>query len=503
MSAGSTEYDLLIVGGGINGAGIARDAAGRGVHTVLVDQGDFGGATSSASTKLIHGGLRYLEYYEFRLVAESLAEREVILRLAPHLVTPLRFVMPHVPSLRPAWMIRIGLWLYDRIGGRSSLPGSEGIRLDGGAYGKGLQAGLKRGFSYFDAWVDDARLVIDTLKSARDHGASLMPRTRLVGAMRENGHWRVTLEDTRGGQRFELKAKVLVNAAGPWVKTVTESTGNPVAARVRLVKGSHIVVPRVIAGDYACILQNIDKRVIFMIPFEHDYTLIGTTDLAVETLDQAPAITDEETNYLLAAVNRYLLRTLDAGDVVWSYSGVRPLYDDGKGDPAAITRDYTLVLDERQGAVQLAIFGGKLTTYRKLAETVLERLAPWLEYRRPPWTDGEPLPGGAFDAAARDTELQRLCAARPQLPPRLLRDLFRRHGLGAGSVLGDAATFDDLGRDFGGGLHQREVEYFIANEWATTADDILWRRTKAGVHMSATQRDEFTTWFDQFCGAPK
>ena len=489
-----TEFDLLIVGGGINGAGIARDAAGRGVRTVLVDQGDFGGATSSASTKLIHGGLRYLEHYEFRLVAESLAEREVMLRLAPHLVSPLRFVMPHAPSLRPAWLIRVGLWLYDRMGGRGSLPASAGVRLRADGYGAALKPDLSRGFSYFDAWTDDARLVIVNLKSAREHGATLLPRTRLVAAAREGGRWRAMLEDAASGERFELLARVLVNAAGPWVKEVTDRTESPVAAKVRLVKGSHIVVPRVHRGDHACILQNADQRVIFLIPFEEAFTLIGTTDALIESIDQAQAITVEETRYLLAAVNRYLLQPLSADDVVWSYSGARPLYDDGKGDPAALTRDYTLVVDDRAGAVQLAIFGGKLTTYRKLAEAVLARLAPWLTYRRAAWTLGEALPGGGFAPAARAATLQSLYAASPQLPPALLRARFARHGLAVAGVLGGARTLDDLGRDFGGGLYQREAEYCIAEEWALAAGDILWRRTKTGLHMSPAQRDEFADW---------
>lgn len=495
MTTPGGEFDLLVVGGGINGAGIARDAAGRGVRTALVDQGDFGGATSAASTKLIHGGLRYLEHFEFRLVAESLAEREVIMRLAPHLVSPLRFVMPHIPALRPAWMIRFGLWLYDRMGGRGSLPASRAVRLRGTPYGAGLKPELRRGFSYFDARVDDARLVILNLKSARAHGATLLPRTRLVTATRDNGRWRATLENAISGRRFELSARVLVNAAGPWVKSVAESTESQVVARVRLVKGSHIVVPRVHPGEHACILQNTDRRVVFMIPYEEAHTLIGTTDVAIDAMDEAQSISVEETRYLLAAVNRYLLHPLGESDVLWSYSGVRPLYDDGKSDPAAITRDYTLLQDERDGAVQLSIFGGKLTTYRKLAETVLDRLAPWLDYRRGPWTDGEALPGGGFAPAARDAELERLRAAYPQLPAGVLRHVFDRHGREAVTVLGTARTLGDLGQDFGGGLYQREADYFIANEWALAADDILWRRSKAGLRMSAAQRADFAIWF--------
>jgi len=494
MATQGTEFDLLIVGGGINGAGIARDAAGRGVKTVLIDQADFGGATSSASTKLIHGGLRYLEAYEFRLVRESLREREVVLRLAPHLVSPLRFVMPHVPSLRPAWMIRIGLWLYDHMGGRRILPGSAGVRLNGAGLGAGLKPELKRGFSYFDARVDDARLVILNLKSAGKQGARLLPRTRLLAARRANGHWHATLENALTGQQSEITARVLLNAAGPWVKNVIEHSGTEVTARARLVKGSHIVVPRVHPGEHAYLLQNTDKRVIFIIPYQDAWSLIGTTDIVIDDMARADSISAAETLYLLEAINCYLVKPVSESDVVWSYSGVRALYDDGHGDPAAITRDYTLVVDDRDGAVQLALFGGKLTTYRKLAETVLDKLSPWLTYQRGAWTAGEALPGGGFDPAARDAELQRLYGRHPQLPPALLSQMFQRHGLVVDAVLGKVQSIADLGRDFGGGLFQREAEYFIASEWAMTADDILWRRSKAGLRMSAEQRRQFADW---------
>jgi glycerol-3-phosphate dehydrogenase len=447
----TADYDLLIVGGGINGAGIARDAAGRGIRTLLVEQGDFGGATSSASTKLIHGGLRYLEHYEFRLVAESLAEREVMLRIAPQLVKPLQFVMPHVPMLRPAWVIRVGLWLYDRMGGRSSLPGSSSVTVRADGFGAGLKPGFAKGFSYWDTRVDDARLVIVNLRSAVDHGATVLPRTRLVSAQRESGVWSATLASSGGEQR--VTARVLVNAAGPWVGNVIERTGSQMpSAKVQLVKGSHIVVPRVHGGDHAYILQNTDRRIVFIIPYLERWSLIGTTDIAVDDPGGAWAITPEETRYLLDAANRYLAHPVVEADIVWSYAGIRPLYDDGKGDPAAITRDYTLVVDEQDGAVELAIVGGKLTTYRKLAETVMERLRPWLATDRGPWTATEALPAGA-------------------------------------------ALQGDLGRDFGGGLHQREVEHFEKHEWASTADDILWRRTKAGLAMTPAERQAFTEWF--------
>jgi glycerol-3-phosphate dehydrogenase len=455
----TADYDLLIVGGGINGAGIARDAAGRGIRTLLVEQGDFGGATSSASTKLIHGGLRYLERYHFRLVAESLAERDVMLRIAAQLVTPLQFVMPHVPTLRPAWMIRAGLWLYDRMGGRSSLPRSGSATLHGKGLGAGLKPEFAKGYTYWDARVDDARLVILNLRSAVDHGATVLPRTRLVAAKREAGLWSATLVSSGGEQR--VTARVLVNAAGPWVGSVIERTGSRMpAAKVRLVKGSHIVVRRVHDGEHAYILQNTDRRIVFIIPYLERWSLIGTTDVAVANPNGPWAITPEETRYLLGAVNRYLARPLAETDILWSYAGIRPLYDDGKGDPAAITRDYTLVVDAGDGVPELAIVGGKLTTYRKLAETVMERLRPWLATDRGPWTTDEALPG-------------------------------------------DPALQGDSGRDFGGGLHQREVEYFEKHEWASTADDILWRRTKAGLAMTSAERAAFAAWFiDRNIAAP-
>jgi glycerol-3-phosphate dehydrogenase len=447
----TADFDLLIVGGGINGAGIARDAAGRGIRSLLVEQGDFGGATSSASTKLVHGGLRYLEHYEFRLVAESLAEREVMLRIAPHLVTPLQFVMPYVPTLRPAWMIRAGLWLYDRMGGRSSLPGSSGVSLHADGLGAGLKPRFTKGYTYWDTRVDDARLVIANLRSAVEHGATVLPRTRLVEAHREAGVWLATLASADGERR--VSARVLVNAAGPWVADVIGRTASTIPkARVQLVKGSHIVVPRVHEGEHAYILQNTDRRIVFIIPYLDRWSLIGTTDVAVDDPSGPWAITPEETRYLLDAANRYLARPLAEADIVWSYAGIRPLYDDGKGDPAAITRDYTLVIDDREGAPELAIVGGKLTTYRKLAETVMARLRPWLATDRGPWTADEALPD------------------RPVLS-------------------------GDLGPDLGGGLHQREVEYFVEHEWAGSAEDVLWRRTKAGLAMTPTERESFTSWF--------
>ncbi len=491
-SGRARRFDLLVVGGGINGAGIARDAAGRGVTVALVERGDFGGATSSASTKLIHGGLRYLEHYEFRLVAEALAEREVLLRIASHIAWPLRFVMPHAEGLRPSWMIRAGLFLYDRIGGRISLPRSESVRLSRAGAGAGLAPRFRTGYAYSDAWVDDARLVILNLRSAQAHGAVILPRTRFVGAQAHDGRWRATIEHANG-MRETIEARALVNAAGPWVESVAAAAGGrSTRASVQLVKGSHVVVPRVHAQPHAYILQNDDRRIVFLVPYEGEFTLIGTTDVRVDSIERARTIDADETRYLLRAANRYLARPLVERDVVWSYTGVRPLYDDGANDPSDITRDYTLELRSFAGAAQLDVYGGKITTYRRLAEAVLDRLAPHLSYRRGRWTQGEALPGAPADPSAARAEL---LARRPQLPPALLEALFRRHGTLVEQVLGDATTVDALGEDFGGGLYERELRWFVDHEWARSADDVLWRRSKAGLHMNERRRERVSELF--------
>ena len=480
-------YDIAVIGGGINGAGIARDAAGRGLKVLLVEQDDFASATSSASTKLIHGGLRYLEYYEFRLVSESLAEREVMLRIAPHIIWPLEFVLPHERHLRPAWMIRAGLFLYDYIGGRTSLPRSRSVGLMPQGHGAGLKPEFRRGFAYYDAWVDDARLVVLTLSSARAHGASVRARTRCTGARREGDAWRVALRDQNRGSESAVRARILVNAAGPWVKSLLEQElriESP--GQVRLVKGSHIVVPRIHDKRHAFILQNPDRRVVFMIPYEREFTLIGTTDVQVAQKDLPPAASPDEVAYLCAAASRYSAREVTVDEVVWSYSGVRPLYDDGKEDPSAITRDYVLLLDE-QGPPLLSVFGGKITTYRKLAEQVMDRLARWIPAQRP-WTHAEPLPGGDFGGRDFAAVLGEFRSRYAGLDPHWLARLLRRHGTLAMKILDDAKGDADLGEDFGGGLYERELAYLIESEWAQTADDVLWRRTKCGLHMSAAQR---------------
>ena len=480
-------YDIAVIGGGINGAGVARDAAGRGLKVLLAEQDDFASATSSASTKLIHGGLRYLEYYEFRLVSESLAEREVMLRIAPHIIWPLEFVLPHEKHLRPAWMIRTGLFLYDHIGGRTSLPKSHGVHFAARGYGAGLKPAFTRGFAYYDAWVDDARLVVLTLSSARAHGAAVLAHTRCTGARREGDAWRVTLRDQASGKETEVRARILVNAAGPWVKNLLDrelKIDSP--GQVRLVKGSHIVVPRIHDKRYAYILQNPDRRVIFMIPYEREFTLIGTTDVPVAGEDLPPAISPEEVAYLCAAASRYSARVVTTDQVAWSYSGVRPLYDDGKEDPSAITRDYVLLLDE-QGPPLLSIFGGKITTYRKLAEQVMQKLARWIPAHRP-WTHAEALPGGDFGGRDFPAVLREFRSRYSGLDPHWLARLLRRHGTLAGQILDDAKCEADLGENFGGGLYEREVAYLIEHEWARKGEDVLWRRTKCGLHMGEAQR---------------
>jgi len=489
-------YDLLVVGGGINGVGVARDATGRGLSTLLVEQDDLASATSQWSTKLIHGGLRYLEHYEFRLVAESLAEREVLLAQAPHLIEPLSFVLPHEPHLRPAWMIRAGLFLYDRIGGRMSLPRSFTVDLADSRWGAGLKHKFSTGFVYADARVDDARLVVLTAVAARDRGAEVRTRTRFEGAVREGGAWRARLAGPSGTAE-EVRARAIVNVAGPWVAKVLESVSSaPTDASVRHVKGSHIVVPRVHAEAHAYILQNADKRIVFVIPFHGDYSLIGTTDVPVTEYEH-PQISDEEVAYLLELANTYLERPLARSDVVWTFSGVRPLYDDGKSDPSSITRDYVLKLDAGAGGAEapvLSIYGGKLTTYRKLAEAALAALKPHFPAMGAPWTEGDTLPGGDLPGHDRAAWTAALAQRYPDLPPTLLEGLGRRHGTRATAVLGDAKRLADLGRDFGNGLYAREIDWFVREEWARSADDVLWRRSKAGLGMGAAHREALAAY---------
>jgi len=472
--------DLLVVGGGINGAGIARDAAGRGLSVTLVERSDLAAATSWVSSKLIHGGLRYLEQYEFRLVAEALAEREIMLRIAGHLTWPTRFVMPHVPELRPRWMIRMGLFLYDHLARRSLLPGSHAVRLDRAPYAAALRPEFKHGFEYSDCRVDDARLVVVNALDAARRGARILVRTECLSARRAAGLWHAQLSD---GQT--VRARALVNAAGPWVKEVlNQRLAQATRDSIRLVKGSHIVLPRLYEGEHAFILQNDDRRVVFMIPFEDHFTLVGTTDVDYQGDPAAPVASDAEVDYLCRAVGRYLARAPSASQVLWSYSGVRPLYDDGSANPSAITRDYTLRVDDDAGAAPvLSVFGGKITTYRRLAEHALEKLAPYFPALKAPWTAQSALPGSDF--AEREAAKKQLFARYPNVSPAVLQGVFRRHGTLAAEVLGDG----QLGEDYGAGLTERELAYFTEREWARSAEDVLWRRSKCGLRMTEAQRD--------------
>jgi glycerol-3-phosphate dehydrogenase len=471
-------YDLLVVGGGINGCGIARDAAGRGLSVLLVEQDDLAAHTSSASTKLIHGGLRYLEYYEFGLVRKSLAERERLIEAAPHIMWPMRFVMPHDAHLRPAWMIRAGLFLYDHLARRRRLPGSAALDLRRHPAGAALDPRFTRGFEYSDGWVDDARLVVLNAVDARERGATVLTRTRCESVRREGGEWRATL----GGGRT-ARARALVNAAGPWAAEFV-SARSPLASAhgVRLVKGSHIVVRRLFEHDYAYIFQATDRRIVFALPYEQDFTLIGTTDVEHTGDPGAARIDAGEIDYLCGMANRYFRVAIAPADVLWTFSGLRPLLEDESADPSSVTRDYQLEL-EADGAPALSVFGGKLTTFRVLAEEAVDRLAPRLGATRGAWTAGVPLPGG--DLPGADFERFQAAAGErwPWLPAGLRRRLARAYGSRLERLLGPAAGLADLGAEILPGLFAAEVEYLRREEWATTAEDILWRRSKLGLHL--------------------
>jgi glycerol-3-phosphate dehydrogenase len=493
----ATECDLLVIGGGINGVGIARDAAGRGLKVVLCERGDLAGGTSSASSKLIHGGLRYLEQYEFRLVREALAEREVLLGIAPHIARPMRFVLPHNGGLRPAWMIRIGLFLYDHLARRSKLPGSAGLDLRRRPEGAPLKTTLGKGFVYSDCWVDDARLVVLNAMDAAARGAEILTRTACTAARREGDAWQATLAAEDGTQR-EISARGLVNAAGPWVSEVqSQVLGANAEDHLRLVQGSHIVVPKLYEGEHAYILQNPDERIVFVIPYEGEFTLIGTTDIPYQGDPAKVQISTEEIAYLCTSVDRYFERPVTPADVVWSYSGVRPLYDDSAKNPSAVTRDY--VFDVTGGgdgtAPLLSIFGGKLTTYRRLAEHALEKLGPFLGVPERSWTGTAPLPGGDFPNGDIATFTATLATKHPWLPPELVRRYARSYGTRAEAIIGPARSLADLGEHFGAGLYAREVEYLVAEEWARCPDDILRRRTKLVLHADPTIEGKLVTWF--------
>ena len=515
------DVDVLVVGGGINGVGIARDLAGRGWRVLLAERDDLASHTSSSSTKLIHGGLRYLEYYEFGLVRKALQEREVLLKSAPHIMWPLRFVMPHDGAMRPGWMIRIGLFLYDHLARREVLPGSAGVDLRTSPLGKPLKPQYQRGFVYSDGWVDDARLVLLNALDARDKGAKVLTRSPVTAVQRAADGWTATVQTPRGERT--VKARALVNAAGPWAESflrgiARSAQGETLATKnLRLVKGSHIVVRRCFEHDHAYIFQNPDKRIIFAIPYERDYTLIGTTDVELPQHAISGAngearraeIDVGEIAYLCEQASRYFARPVTPGDVVWSYAGVRPLLDEGAagkaGDPSAVTRDYLLETNT-QGAPLLSVWGGKITTFRKLAEDAADLVGDMLGDRRSAWTEQAFLPGGDLSewigAPSRpDTDFERLVQAIQQrhgwLPPTLTHRLARAYGSRVGQVLAAAKSLADLGQEVAPGLHAAELRYLIDEEWVCNAVDALWRRSKLGLHYTEAQRRAVNTWFDE------
>ena len=484
MELADNEYDLLVIGGGVNGTGIAADAAGRGLKVLLCEQSDLACATSSNSSKLIHGGLRYLEHYEFRLVKEALAEREVLLKNAPHIMWPLTFRLPHQKHLRPAWMIRIGLFMYDNLAKRETLAGSRSIKFGENSV---LEPSITKGFEYSDGWVDDSRLVVLNALAAQQKGAVITTQTKCVNAKREQGKWQVTLEQQKSKAKYTISAKGIVNAAGPWVaKLFDEALTEKSPQNIRLVKGSHIVVPRIHDEKQAYILQNKDQRIVFVIPFEDDFSLIGTTDVEHKGEAQDVKISDEEIDYLIDITNTYFKQPIKREDIVHTFSGVRPLLDDESVNAQAVTRDYKLELssDAKQTPL-LSVFGGKITTYRKLAEAAVNKLEDFYPQMSNAWTKHSPLPGGDFSSVeALKSELK---AKYEWLPEITLKRFVRTYGTRAKHILGSATGLSDLGQDFGHGLFAAEVDYLLNEEWAENAYNILWRRSKLGLRFNDAQ----------------
>jgi glycerol-3-phosphate dehydrogenase len=497
-------FDLAIIGGGINGCGVARDAAGRGSSVFLCEMNDLASGTSSWSTKLVHGGLRYLEYYEFRLVREALIEREILWQIAPHIIRPLRFVLPHHAGLRPAWLLRLGLFLYDHIGGRNLLPPTRTVDLAHDAVGKPLLPNrYRKGFEYSDCFVDDARLVVLTARDAADRGAEIRTRARAVEIRQADRLWQVTVQDKASGARHTIQARALVNAGGPWVEEVLASgAGVNARAKVRLVQGSHIVVRKLYDHDRAYMFQNSDGRIVFVIPYQEDFTLIGTTDRDFEGDPATVKASAEEIKYLCDSVSEYLAKPVRPEDVVWTYAGVRPLYDDGASEAKAATRDYVFELDTPGGAPLLSIYGGKITTYRRLAEEALERLAPYLRSVTPRedfkaregWTAKASLPGGDMDVSAIAALSAELTRHYPFLSQATANRLAHAYGTRATRLLGKAKSMTDLGQSFGAGLTEAEVRYLMANEWAVSAEDIVWRRSKLGLRLSPAEVAAIDEW---------
>ncbi|GAA4647480.1 glycerol-3-phosphate dehydrogenase [Pontixanthobacter gangjinensis] len=489
-------YDLLVIGGGINGVGIARDAAGRGAKVMLVEKDDLASHTSSASTKLVHGGLRYLEHYEFRLVRESLIERERLLGMAPHIIWPLRFVLPHDKGLRPAWLLRLGLFLYDHIGGRKQLPATKTVDLRQSPHGEVLEDRLVKGFEYSDCWVEDSRLVVLNAVDAAERGADIRTRTECTGLERRGPLWVADLKNDDRSKE-QVSARAVVNAAGPWVDTVL-GRANPGESHqnLRLVKGSHLIFRKLYDGDHCYIFQNKDDRIVFAIPYERDFTLVGTTDVAFTGDPDTIAISDEESAYICDAINEYLKTDVSPDQAVWSYSGVRPLYDDHSANNSTVTRDYVFELDAPDGAPPiLSIFGGKITTYRKLGEHALHKLSKLDVVPAEAWTEGATLPGGDIVSGGFDAFVSQMQSRFSWCPDDTMLRLCRAYGTLVTDLIGDADSWADLGQDFGAGLTEQEVNFLIVREFSKTADDILWRRSKLGLHMTAEERAALTEWF--------
>lgn len=488
-------YDVMVIGGGVNGCGIARDAAGRGLSVALAEMNDLASATSSASTKLFHGGLRYLEYYKFRLVREALIEREVLLQAMPHISWPMRFVLPLHKEMRPAWLIRIGLFIYDNLGGRKILPGTKAVDLRKDVAGAPLKARFTKAFVYSDCWVQDSRLVVLNARDAAERGADIFTQTKVVSAERVEGLWKITLSNVHGTR--DIYAKALVNAGGPWVADIVKDAVKLESKEgVRLVRGSHIVTKKLFDHDRAYFFQGSDDRIIFAIPYEDDFTLIGTTDQDHEGDPSNPVCTEAEADYLRKFASEYFERPIEKSDIVWSFSGVRPLYDDGASSATEATRDYVLTLREN-GAPLLNVFGGKITTYRRLSESALAKLAPHFPNANGDWTKGAPLPGGNFPVDGVQTLIDNLMQAYPFIDDIWARRLVRTYGTDAAKLLGTATTIDDLGENFGATLTATEVSWLMKHEFATTADDVLWRRTKLGLRVTPEDVQRLEQWMNK------
>ncbi len=488
--------DLFIVGGGINGVGIARDASGRGLSVTLVEKDDLASHTSSSSSKLIHGGLRYLEHYEFKLVRESLIEREILLQSAPHIIHPVRFILPHHSDMRPAFILRIGLFLYDHIGGRKLLPPTIVRDLTKHVSGSPLKAQFQKGFEYSDCWVDDARLVLLSAKDAAERGANILTRHEMISAKRKDGLWHIKVKNPDDSFSSH-KSRAIVNAAGPWVDQIEEnSSPEPLSKKsVRMVKGSHIIVPKIYDGEQAYTFQHSDGRIVFAIPYEKDFTLVGTTDVPFSGNANDVTITDEEIAYLCRVTETYFKRPCIPSSVVWSYSGVRPLVDDGSKSASKATRDYVLELDTQENAPLLSVYGGKITTFRHLAEDALERLQPHLGFKAKPWTAKAKLPGAEASYQNIEHYNQEKRQKYRFIPTSTFSRLMKAYGSNTSKIVGSATSVEDLGYHFGAGLYEAELIYMRDHEWAQTAEDALWRRSKLGLHMTEDERQAVKEWF--------